>query len=102
MRWRGRAGEIVDDVDVQFAQARGQRMDNIAIDHVETWFALQMPQVLSSAGEETVEAQDPRAIGEKCVAQMRSDKATPAGNEHDPIASMSHGASLSLAIIRLL
>ena len=74
MRRRRRAGEIEHLIDfgAAGAQAGGQGLDHIRIDHVEAWLALQMAKVLLPAGLKIVESDNMGAFGQEGVAQVRS------------------------------
>ena len=83
VRRRGRAGQVIDVGEMKVARHRDRRLDHVMLDQLEAGVAVEMAEVLAAAGEEIVDADDARALGNQAVAQMRADKARPAGNERD-------------------
>jgi hypothetical protein len=77
MDGRGRAGEIVDLVDFHI-----KREGDIVPDHFEVFVFKQMLDITARAGEEIVDADDDRSVGQQALAEMRTEKASAAGDEH--------------------
>src|SRR3546814_14913126 len=82
---RGRAGEVVDFVDVDL-----QRLRHVMAQHLEAWVAAQVRDVLLASGGEIVEAQDPMSQAEKPVAEVRADEACSAGDQNALYPRGSH------------
>ena len=57
------------------------------LDQLEAGVAVEMAEVVAAAREEIVDADDARALGNQAVAQMRADKARPAGNERNLVST---------------
>src|SRR3546814_13943195 len=66
---RGRAGEVVDFVDVDL-----QRLRHVMAQHLEAWVAAQVRDVLLASGGEIVEAprSEERRVGKEWVSTCRS------------------------------
>ena len=77
MDGRGRAGEVVDFVDLDI-----EREGHVVAHQLEARVVEQMRDVALGAGEEVVDADDVVAAFEQPVAQMRAEKAGAAG-DHD-------------------
>jgi hypothetical protein len=91
MRRRGSAGEVVDVCDgLCSASKRGQRVDNIVLDQFETVVLFEMADILTPAGDETVEADDRRTVVEQTVAKVRPDETCAARNQGDLLDSGLH------------
>ena len=69
---------------------RGKRVDDVMLDHFETVVPFEMADILAPAGDETVEADDGRAIVEQTVAKVRSDEACAARDQGDLLNSGLH------------
>jgi hypothetical protein len=80
---RRRTGEIEHFVDLQplGPQAGRQRLDDVAVDQIETRLALEMAEVLLSSGLEIVEGDDVSAFTQKSIAQVRPEETGAARNE---------------------
>ena len=74
---RGRAGEIVDLVDLDIERKR-----HVVAHQLEARMADQMLDVALAAGEEIVDANDVVAVGNQAIAQVRAEKAGTAGDQH--------------------
>ena len=74
---RGRAGEIVNLVDLQIERER-----DVVPDHLEMFVIEQLLDVASSAGKEIIDTNHHCAISEQALAKMRAKKASAAGNKN--------------------
>ena len=98
MAGRGRTGQIVDLVNLQ---PDGQC--DVVADQFEIRPRQQVADVGLLAGEEVVQADDVVTVGDQALAEMRAEKAGPAGDqdsldrphEIDPTGVGSHFAILS-------
>ncbi len=68
----------------------GKRVDDVMLDQFEPVMPVEMADILAPAGDETVEADDRRAVIEQTVAKMRSDEACAARNQGDLLNSGLH------------
>ena len=73
---RSGAGEVIDLIDLQ-----QDGLDHIMADQFKVRFAQQVANILLLAGEEVIEADDIMPLGNESVAQVRTQKSGPAGNE---------------------
>ena len=83
MRRGGRTGQVEHDIDLARPAQQGgwQRVADIGFDHLEAWLMRQMREVDAPAGEEAVEADHLRALGQQGVAEMRAEEPRPARDD---------------------
>ena len=74
---RGRAGEVVDLVDLD-----KQRMGDVVAHRLEMRVGQQVRDVVLAAGEIIVDAEHVVALGEQPLAQMRAEKTGAAGDQN--------------------
>jgi hypothetical protein len=84
---RGRAGQVVNAVDLEF-----ERVNNIMADQFEARMTEKMFDVLFAPGEKIVHTKDVMLLGNEAVAKVRPEKPSPPGdkNSHDACFS-DHG-----------
>src|SRR5450755_1694784 len=76
MDGRGRAGEIVDLVDLDI-----ERKGDVVPHQLEAGMPDEMRDVVLVAGEEVVDAENVVAIRQQAFAEMRTQEAGPAGDQ---------------------
>ena len=74
---RGRAGEIVDLVDLHI-----EREGDVVADQFEVLVVKEMLDIAARAGEEIVDADNVRAVRQQALAEMRTEKAGAAGDQY--------------------
>jgi hypothetical protein len=74
---RGRAGEVVDLVDLD-----KQRMGDVVAHRLEMRHPQQRGEIVLAAGEVVVDAQHVVALGNEALAQMRAEKSGAAGDQN--------------------
>ena len=85
---RGRAGEIVDLVDLDIERER-----HVMTHQLEVRIGQQMRDVVPGAGEEIVDAQHVMALVEQAFAQVRTEEPAPSGDQN-PLSRVRHGVPL--------
>ncbi len=88
MHRRGRAGEIVDLVDLDIERER-----HVVAQHLEELVVEQVHDIVARAGEVIVDAQHVMPIGQQPLAQMRAEKPS-AARDQNPFAETLHEAIL--------
>ena len=78
MRRGGRAGEVVDFIDLKI---RRQCVDNVVLDARKSRIAQDGIEIVPFAGVEIVQHDNVVSIQQKTLAQMRTQKSCPAGNQ---------------------
>ena len=76
---RGRAGEIVDFIDLDI-----EREGHVVTHELEARVAEQVLDVALGAGEKIIDADDVVAVGDQAIAEMRAEKAGAAGYQYGP------------------
>src|SRR5260370_6022582 len=74
---RGRAGEIVNLIDLQI-----EREGDIVSDQLEMPMTEQVFDVPSRSGEKIVDTKDDRAVRQETLTQMRTEETSTAGNQY--------------------
>ena len=77
MNRRGRAGEIVDLVDLDI-----ERKGHVVTDELETLLTNKVFDVAPRAGEEIIHTEHFVTAGEQIFAKKRADKARAPGDQH--------------------
>src|SRR6185295_9539879 len=77
MHRRGRAGEIVDLVDLD-----EERKGDVVADQLEVLVIEQRLHISARAGKEVVDAEDLRALSDQTCTKMGAEKACPAGDQN--------------------
>jgi hypothetical protein len=77
---RGRTGEIVDLVETR--QRLGHRVQDVVLQKMEARAGLEMRDIGAAPGVEIVEAHDLVPLPDQPLAQMRTEEAGAAGDEH--------------------
>ena len=80
MDGRRGTGQVVDLVHVD-----EDRLGHIVPDHLEILKVEQMLDVLAAAGEEVVETDDVRPLGQEALAQVGPEEAGTAGNQNSHV-----------------
>ena len=96
---RGRAGEIVDLVDLDI-----EREGHVVAHELEARMAEQVLDIALGAGEQVVDAEHLMALAEQPVAQVRAEEAGAAGHQ-DALAAVveaRHGYSAAVSRARQL